>query len=72
MRLSESAEAVLCQCFEGNPPEPASHRDAYRELVAAGLMIPVSGFRSGEEAFYRLTDRAVARAEAEAVPARRG
>jgi hypothetical protein len=33
-------------------------RQAYRELVAAGLMQPVSTFAGGPEALYRLTEQA--------------
>ncbi len=33
-------------------------RQAYRELVAAGLMVPVSTFAGGPEALYRLTEQA--------------
>jgi hypothetical protein len=33
-------------------------RTAYRELVAAGLMYPVSGFASGPESHYRITEEA--------------
>jgi hypothetical protein len=33
-------------------------RTAYRELVRAGLMYPVSGFASGPESHYRMTEEA--------------
>jgi hypothetical protein len=32
-----------------------AHRDAYRELAAAGLMVAGSTFRDGPESIYRLT-----------------
>src|SRR4051812_5386494 len=33
-------------------------RTAYRELVRAGLMYPVSGFASGPESHYRIAEEA--------------
>jgi hypothetical protein len=36
---------------------------AYRELVARGLMYPVSGFAHGPESHFRLTDEAWNRRE---------
>jgi hypothetical protein len=33
-----------------------SNREAYRELVRAGIMFAVSGFASGPEASFRFTD----------------
>jgi hypothetical protein len=34
-----------------------SNREAYRELVRAGIMFAVSGFASGPEASFRFTDK---------------
>jgi hypothetical protein len=38
-------------------------RAAYRELVRAGLMLPMHSFVAGPESVYRLTDAAKARRE---------
>ena len=38
-----------------------SNREAYRELVRAGIMFAVSGFASGPEASFRFTDEGWAR-----------
>jgi hypothetical protein len=38
-----------------------SNREAYRELVGAGIMFAVSGFASGPEASFRFTDEGWAR-----------
>ncbi len=38
-----------------------SNREAYRELVRAGIMFAVSGFASGPEASFRFTDDGWAR-----------
>ncbi len=67
-KLSDSALALLKLHFTGrhlsmrrNNPESLPGRTAeetrlaYRELVARGLMIPVSTFAGGPEAIYRLT-----------------
>ena len=35
-----------------------SNLEAYRELVRAGIMYPVSGFATGPEASFRFTDEA--------------
>ena len=51
----------------GPNPEPLpgktleETRAAYRELVAAGLMMPLHSFVGGKESLYRLTDDANAR-----------
>ena len=67
--LSEPARALLRlhasgQTLHMKGPNPGSlpglsHEEtlaAYRELVGAGLMHPVSGFAHGPEAHFRLTD----------------
>ena len=69
--LSEDARKLLRLHFTGRPlsmrrsrPESLpgrsveQTRQAYRELVAAGLMEPVSTFAGGPEALYRLTEEA--------------
>ena len=69
--LSEDARKLLRLHFTGRPlsmrrsrPESLPGRNveqtrrAYRELVAAGLMEPVSTFAGGPEALYRLTEEA--------------
>ena len=67
--LSDDALALLKLHFAGrylsmrrSNPDPLPGRTAdetwlaYRDLVAAGLMIPVSTFAGGPEAIYRLTE----------------
>ncbi len=69
--LSEDARELLRRHFAGRPlsmrrsrpdslpGQGAEHtRRAHRELVAAGLMEPVSTFAGGPEALYRLTEEA--------------
>ncbi len=56
--MSDAALSLLRRCLSGESPPVSEYRDTYRELAREGLMIPVSGFTSGPEAFYRLTDRA--------------
>ncbi len=69
--LSEDARTLLRLHFAGRPlsirrsrPESLPGRSgeptrqACRELVAAGLMEPVSTFAGGPEALYRLTEEA--------------
>jgi len=69
--LSEDARKLLRLHFTGRPlsmrrsrPESLPGRNVeqtprdYRELVAAGLMEPVSTFAGGPEALYRLTEEA--------------
>jgi hypothetical protein len=71
LKLSKDARALLSLHFDGRPlsmrrsrPESLpgrsveETRDAYRELVVAGLMDPVSTFAGGPEALYRLTEEA--------------
>ena len=57
--LSESAVTLLRSCLGGKKPEVIRNREAYRELVAAGLMIPLNTFFGGEESSYRLTEAAI-------------
>ena len=55
--LSEPALALFRLHVEqqGHLPVNNSTRDAYRELVRAGLMIPGNTSRDGPESIYRLT-----------------
>jgi hypothetical protein len=68
LKLSDEARSLLRLHLAGRPlvrrgPQPESlpgrsveeTRDAYRELVRAGLMDPVSSFAWGPESHYRLT-----------------
>jgi hypothetical protein len=62
--LSEAARDILRRRFSGQRVEvDPDSRDAYRELAAAGLAEPVSGFISGPEANFRLTKEACDRRE---------
>lgn len=55
--LSESALDLLRRRLAGERVDVnAETRPLYRELAAAGLMYPVSGFTHGPEANYRLTE----------------
>jgi hypothetical protein len=55
--LSEAALALLRLRVSGQRVEVTdATREAYRELAAARLMYPVSGFVSGPEAFFRFTE----------------
>ena len=57
--LSESAQALLRRRFAGERVEVSDEtRPFYRELVGAGLMMPLHTFLSGNEGAYRLTDAA--------------
>jgi hypothetical protein len=53
--LSESARARLRRHLAGDRAVSKENRPAYRELVAARIMIPVHTFAGGREAEYRLT-----------------
>ena len=58
--LSESARALLRRCVNGERVEITDDtRPAYRELVVAGLMIPLHTFTGGDESAYRLTEASV-------------
>ena len=76
LTLSDEALSLLRLHLAGRPlvrrgpePEPLpgrsveGTRDAYRELVRAGLMDPVSSFAWGPESHYRLTWAAYQRRE---------
>jgi aspartyl/asparaginyl-tRNA synthetase len=55
--LSESALALLRLRAERRRADVTPENlDAYRELVRAGIMYPVSGFTRGPEAIFRFTE----------------
>lgn len=57
--LSESAAALLDQRLAGERVEVTeASRPLYRELVAAGMMMPLHTFARGNEGAYRLTEAA--------------
>jgi hypothetical protein len=57
--LSEAALALLRRRLAGERVEVTDEsRPIYRELVGAGLMIPLHTFALGRESAYRLTDAA--------------
>ncbi len=53
--LSEAARALFRRHLAGDDEVTESDRVAYRELAAARIMIPLSGFATGPEARYVLT-----------------
>jgi len=62
--LSESALALLrYRLATKDNRVNGSNREAYRELVRAGIMYPVSGFATGPEASFRFTDEGWERRE---------
>lgn len=57
--LSDDAQALLRRCLAGEWVEVSDHtRPLYRELVEAGMMIPLHSFARGAEGAYRLTEAA--------------
>lgn len=59
--LSEAALALLHRRLAGERIEVTDEtRPFYRELAAAGLMIPLHTFLAGNEGAYRLTEAACA------------
>jgi hypothetical protein len=55
-RLSGAARELLRTCItEGCPEGDDTNRPAYRELVAARIMIPVGSFSKGDECVFRFT-----------------
>jgi len=57
--LSVAAVALLRRRLAGERVEVSDEsRPLYRELVAAGLMMPLHTFALGRESAYRLTDAA--------------
>ncbi|HKI18804.1 MAG TPA: hypothetical protein VKA15_13040 [Isosphaeraceae bacterium] len=62
INLSDAALAVLRHRLATRDNRvDDSNREAYRELVRAGIMFPVSGFVNGPEASFRFTDEGWAR-----------
>jgi hypothetical protein len=63
--LTDAARALLRRRLAGEwVGVTEENRPAYRELVAAGLMYPVSTFLHGKEGNYRPTDAACESREA--------
>jgi hypothetical protein len=57
--LSPSAHALLCRRLAGERVEVTDEtRPFYRELVDAGMMMPLHTFALGPNSAYRLTDAA--------------
>ena len=55
-RLSEAARELLRTCItDGCPEGDEANRAAYRELVAARIVIPVGSFSKGDECVFRFT-----------------
>ncbi len=55
--LSEGAVALLRHRLATRDNRvTAANKDAYRELVRAGIMFAVSGFATGPEASFRFSD----------------
>src|SRR5262249_16389123 len=55
-RLSEAARELLRICIAGGCPEGnEANRPAYRELVAARIMMPMGSFSKGDECGFRFT-----------------
>ncbi len=55
-RLSEAARDLLRTCIAGGCPEgDEANRPAYRELVAARIMMPMGSFTKGDECVFRFT-----------------
>ena len=54
--LSEAARELLRTCIAGGCPEgDAANRRAYRELVAARIMMPLGSFSKADECVFRFT-----------------
>jgi hypothetical protein len=57
--VSEAAQALLRRRMAGERVEVTDEtRPLYRELVEAGMMIPLHTFAQGRESAYRLSDAA--------------
>lgn len=55
--LSEAAQALLRRRLTGERvPVTEETRPAYRELIDAGLMMPLYTFALGRESAYRVTE----------------
>jgi hypothetical protein len=63
-RLSAAAVALLRhRLFTKDNRVTPENKEAYRELVRAGIMFAISGFATGAEASFRLTDEGWGRRE---------
>jgi hypothetical protein len=59
VNLSEAAQGLLrCRLTGERVPVTEETRSLYRELVTAGLMMPLHTFAFGPDSAYRLTDAA--------------
>ncbi len=55
-RLSEAARELLRTCIaSGCPDGDETNRPAFRELVAARIMMPMGSFTKGDECVFRFT-----------------
>ena len=54
--LSESALALLRRQLAGDDEVNEANRPFYRELAAAGIMIPISTWAAGPESVFRFTE----------------
>ena len=59
--LSESALSLLRRRLAGDDEVTETNRAAYRELVAAGIMFPISTWAGGPESVFRFTEEGWAR-----------
>lgn len=57
IELSEAARDVLRRRLAGDEEVIDANRDAYRELVKAGIMVPMHTFIGGREAAYTFTQQ---------------
>jgi hypothetical protein len=61
--LSESALSLLRRRVAGDDEVTEANRAAYRELAAAGIMIPISTWAGGPESVFRFSEEGWARRE---------
>jgi hypothetical protein len=61
--LSESALSLLRRRLAGDDEVTEANRPFYRELAAAGIMIPVSTWAGGPESVFRFTEEGWTRRE---------
>jgi hypothetical protein len=55
-RLSQAGQELLRTCIASGCPEgDETNRPAYRELVAARIMMPMGSFSKGDECVFRFT-----------------
>jgi hypothetical protein len=61
--LSESALSLLRRRLAGDDQVSEANQAAYRELAAAGIMIPISTWAGGPESVFRFTEEGWRRRE---------